>query len=171
MNTRIQKRNNMRGKNTRKKNNRIGMGMKANQPVVKEKKPVKKMKSKTGKKKPNTAKNGSLIGKMPKVEDTKSDIKLSKIGLQKVIKSVFTGTDLDEQQLVILLKELGKDEQSVQNLTKFVNTLKEKDLKKKADIIRNMNQMKDSILTIYKLFDELNNNLGELFERKNPQKN
>lgn len=171
MNTRIQKRNNMRGKNTRKKNNRIGMGMKANQPVVKEKKPVKKMKSKTGKKKPNTAKNGSLIGKMPKVEDTKSDIKLSKIGLQKVIKSVFTGTDMDEQQLVRLLKELGKDEQSVQNLTKFVNTLKEKDLKKKADIIRNMNQMKDSILTIYKLFDELNNNLGELFERKNPQKN
>lgn len=171
MNTRIQKRNNMRGKNTRKKNNRIGMGMKANQPVVKEKKPVKKMKSKTGKKKPNTAKNGSLIGKMPKVEDTKSDIKLSKIGLQKVIKSVFTGTDLDEQQLVILLKELGKDEQSVQNLTKFVNTLKEKDLKKKADIIRNMNQMKDSILTIYNLFDELNNNLGELFERKKPQKN
>lgn len=171
MNTRTQKRNNMRGKNTRKKNNRIGMGMKAKQPVVKQKNPIKKMKSKTGKEKLNTAKNGSLIGKMPKVEGTKSDIKLSKIGLQKVIKSVFTGTDMDEQQLVRLLKELGKDEQSVQNLTKFVNTLKEKDLKKKANIIRNMNQMKDSILTIYKLFDELNNNLGELFERKKPQKN
>lgn len=169
MNTLTQKRNNMRGKNTRKKNN--GMGMKPKKLGTKGKLPVKKMKSKTGKKKPNTAKNGSLIGKMPKVNDTKSDIKLSKLGLQKVIKSVFTGTNMDEQQLVRLLKELGKDEQSVQNLTKFVNTLKEKDLKKKADIIRNMNQMKDSILTIYKLFDELNNNLGELFERKKPQKN
>ena len=76
---------------------------------------------------------------------------------------------MDEQQLVRLLKELGKDEQSVQNLTKFVNTLKEKDLKKKADIIRNMNQMKDFI-NLYKLFDELNNNLGELFERKTSKK-
>ena len=161
----------MRGKNTRKKNNRIGMGMKPKKIGEKPKQPVKKMKSKTSKKNPNTAKNGSLIGKMPKVEGTKSDIKLSKLGLQKVIKSVFTGTDMDEQQLIRLLKELGKDEQSVQNLTKFVNTLKEKDLKKKADIIRNMNQMKESILTIYKLFDELNNNLGELFERKKPQKN
>ena len=165
-----QKKNNMKGKNTRKKNNRMGMGMKAKQPMVKETQPVNKMKSKTGKK-PNISKNGSLIGKMPKVEEAESDIKLSKLGLQKVIKSVFTGTDMDEQQLVRLLKELGKDEQSVQNLTKFVNILKEKDLKKKADIIRNMNLMKDSILTIYKLFDELNNNLGELFERKNPQKN
>ena len=34
-----------------------------------------------------------------------------------------------------------------------------------------MNQLKDSILNVYKLFDELNNNLGILFERKKPQKN
>ena len=66
------------------------------------------------------------------------------------------------------LKDLGKDEESVQNLTTFINKTKKKDLQRKTDIIINMNQLKENILSIYKLFDELNNNLGILFERKKP---
>jgi hypothetical protein len=111
-------------------------------------------------------KNRSLVGKMPDFNNTASEIKMSKTGLRKILKSLFSDMGLSEKETLELLKDLGKDEQSVQNLTKFINKTKQNDLKKKADIIKNMNSLKDTILTIYKLFDELNNNLGILFERK-----
>jgi hypothetical protein len=114
-------------------------------------------------------KNRSLVGKMPNFDDSASEIKMSKKGLRKILKSLFSDMGLSDNEMLKLLKDLGKDEQSVQNLTKFINKTKEADLKKKSDIIRNMNEMKDSILSIYKLFDQLNNNLGILFERKKPQ--
>ena len=94
---------------------------------------------------------------------------MSKQGLRKILKALFSDMGLSDKEMLKLLKDLGKDEQSVQNLTNFINKSKKDDLKKKSDIIRNMNQLKDSILNIYKLFDELNNNLGVLFERKKPQ--
>ena len=65
-----------------------------------------------------------------------------------------------------MLRQLGKDEQSIKNLTKLVNKTRKKDTDRKALIIKNMNILKDSILKIYNQFDELNNNLGILFERK-----
>ena len=114
-------------------------------------------------------KNRSLVGKMPDFDDSASEIKMSKKGLRKILKSLFSDMGLSDNEILRLIKDLGKDEQSVQNLTKFINKTKEEDLKKKSDIIRNMNEMKDSILSIYKLFDQLNNNLGILFERKKPQ--
>ena len=50
-----------------------------------------------------------------------------------------------------------------------VNKTRKKDTERKALIIKNMNILKDSILKIYNQFDELNNNLGILFERKTKQ--
>ena len=119
----------------------------------------------------NKIMNRSLVGELPNLNSTssKSEIKMSKKGLRKILKALFTDMGLTDNEMLKLLKDLGKDEQSVQNLTNFINKSKKNDLKKKTDIIRNMNQLKDSILNIYKLFDELNNNLGVLFERK-PQK-
>ena len=103
---------------------------------------------------------------MPEFDNSASEIKMSKTGLRKILKSLFSDMGLSEKETLELLKNLGKDEQSVENLTKFINKTKQDDLKKKADIIKNMNSLKDTILSIYKLFDELNNNLGILFERK-----
>ena len=111
-------------------------------------------------------KNRSLVGKMPEFDNSASEIKMSKTGLRKILKALFSDMGMSDEETLDLLKDLGKDEQSVENLTKFINKNKQNDLKKKADIIRNMNTLKDTILTIYKLFDELNNNLGILFERK-----
>ena len=64
---------------------------------------------------------------------------MSKTGLRKVLKALFSDIGLSDKEILELLKNLGKDEQSVQNLTEFINKTKEEDLKKKADIIRNMN--------------------------------
>lgn len=128
-----------------------------------------KLKKRSKRKKQSNRKNRSLVGEMPKVDVSSGEIKMSKKGLRKVLKALFSDMGLSDNEMLKLLKDLGKDEQSVQNLTKFINKTKENDLKKKTDIIRNMNQLKDSILNIYKLFDELNNNLGILFERKKPQ--
>ena len=70
-----------------------------------------------------------------------------------------------------MLKQIGKDEQSVQNLTKLVNKTRKRDTERKAMIIKNMSMLKESVLKIYKQFDELNDNLGILFERKQAVKN
>ena len=66
-----------------------------------------------------------------------------------------------------MLKQLGKDKQSVKNLTMMVNKSRKKDTERKAMIIKYMSILKESILKIYNQFDELNDNLGILFERKN----
>ena len=134
------------------------------------KKPMKSKKNQTKKVGSKNQKNRSLVGQLPDFDNSASEIKMSKTGLRKVLKALFSDIGLSDKEILKLLKNLGKDEQSVQNLTKFINKTKEADLKKKADIIRNMNALKDNILSIYKLFDELNNNLGILFERKKPQK-
>ena len=134
-------------------------------------KPMKARRNQTKKVGSKNQKNRSLVGQLPDFDNSASEIKMSKTGLRKVLKALFSDIGLSDKEILKLLKNLGKDEQSVQNLTKFINKTKEEDLKKKADIIRNMNALKDNILSIYKLFDELNNNLGILFERKTPQKN
>ena len=134
------------------------------------KKPMKARRNQTKKVGSKNQKNRSLVGQLPDFDNSASEIKMSKTGLRKVLKALFSDIGLSDKEILKLLKNLGKDEQSVQNLTKFINKTKEADLKKKADIIRNMNALKDNILSIYKLFDELNNNLGILFERKKPQK-
>ena len=107
-----------------------------------------------------------MVGELPDFNNSASEIKMSKKGLRKILKALFSDMGLEEKETIKMLKNLGKDEQSVHNLTKFINKTKKNDLKRKTDVIRNMNQLKDSILTIYKLFDQLNNNLGILFERK-----
>ena len=112
--------------------------------------------------------NRSLIGNMPDFNNASSEIKMSKQGLRKILKALFSDMGLEEKEIIRMLKDLGKDEESVQNLTTFINKTKKKDLQRKTDIIINMNQLKENILSIYKLFDELNNNLGILFERKKP---
>ena len=128
-------------------------------------KPNSKSKGKNTKKK-SLKKNRSLVGELPDFNNSASEIKMSKKGLRKILKALFSDMGMDEKETLKMLKNLGKDEQSVHNLTKFINKTKKNDLKRKTDVIRNMNQLKDSILTIYKLFDQLNNNLGILFERK-----
>ena len=133
-------------------------------------KPMKAKRNQTKKVGSKNQKNRSLVGQLPDFDNSASEIKMSKTGLRKVLKALFSDIGLSDKEILKLLKNLGKDEQSVQNLTKFINKTKEEDLKKKADIIRNMNALKDNILSIYKLSDELNNNLGILFERKNPSK-
>ena len=112
--------------------------------------------------------NRSLVGSMPDFNNASSEIKMSKQGLRKILKALFSDMGLEEKEIIRMLKDLGKDEESVQNLTTFINKTKKKDLQRKTDIIINMNQLKENILSIYKLFDELNNNLGILFERKKP---
>lgn len=112
--------------------------------------------------------NRSLVGNMPDFNNASSEIKMSKQGLRKILKALFSDMGLEEKEIIRMLKDLGKDEESVQNLTTFINKTKKKDLQRKTDIIINMNQLKENILSIYKLFDELNNNLGILFERKKP---
>ena len=126
---------------------------------------ITKPKGKNTKKK-SLKKNRSLVGELPDFNNSASEIKMSKKGLRKILKALFSDMGLEEKETIKMLKNLGKDEQSVHNLTKFINKTKKNDLKRKTDVIRNMNQLKDSILTIYKLFDQLNNNLGILFERK-----
>ena len=91
---------------------------------------------------------------------------MSKNGLRKLLKAMFLDMGLEEKEIVKMLRQLGKDEQSIKNLTKLVNKTRKKDTDRKALIIKNMNILKDSILKIYNQFDELNNNLGILFERK-----
>jgi len=140
--------------NGMKSNGMKSNGMKSNGMKPKGMKPKKKNR------------NRSLVGELPEFNNSSTDIKMSKKGLRKILKALFLDMGLEEKEIVKMLKDLGKDEQSVQNLTKFINKTKKNDLKKKTDIIINMNQLKDSILTIYKLFDQLNNNLGILFERK-----
>ena len=112
--------------------------------------------------------NRSLVGNMPDFNNASSEIKMSKQGLRKILKALFSDMGLEEKEIIRMLKDLGKDEESVQNLTTFINKTKKKDLQRKTDIIINMNQLKENILSIYKLFDELNNNLDILFERKKP---
>ena len=51
---------------------------------------------------------------------------------------------LEEQEIIKMLKQLGKDEQSVKNLTMLVNKTRKKDTERKAMIIKNM-----SILKVY----------------------
>ena len=94
---------------------------------------------------------------------------MSKNGLRKLLKAMFLDMGLEEKEIVKMLRQLGKDEQSIKNLTKLVNKTRKKDTERKALIIKNMNILKDSILKIYNQFDELNNNLGILFERKTKQ--
>ena len=112
--------------------------------------------------------NRSLVGNMPDFNNASSEIKMSKQGLRKILKALFSDMGLEEKEIIRMLKDLGKDEESVQNLTTFINKTKKKDLQRKTDIIINMNKLKENILSIYKLFDKLNNNLGILFERKKP---
>jgi hypothetical protein len=115
-------------------------------------------------------KNRSLVGNMPNFNNSASEIKLSKNGLRKLLKSMFLDMGLEEKEIIGLIRQIGKDEQSVVNLTKLVNKTRKKDTERKAMIIKNMNILKESVLKIYNQFDDLNNNLGILFERKNPQK-
>ena len=115
-------------------------------------------------------KNRSLVGNMPNFNNSASEIKLSKNGLRKLLKSMFLDMGLEEKEIIDLIRQIGKDEQSVVNLTKLVNKTRKKDTERKAMIIKNMNILKESVLKIYNQFDDLNNNLGILFERKNPQK-
>ena len=113
-------------------------------------------------------KNRSLVGNMPNFNNSASEIKLSKNGLRKLLKSMFLDMGLEEKEIIDLIRQIGKDEQSVVNLTKLVNKTRKKDTERKAMIIKNMNILKESVLKIYNQFDDLNNNLGILFERKNP---
>ena len=138
------KKNNMSGRNTNRKS-------KLNQ------KPKKRV---------NSKKNRSLVGDLPDFDNSASEIKMSKNGLRKLLKAMFLDMGLEEKEIVKMLRQLGKDEQSIKNLTKLVNKTRKKDTERKALIIKNMNILKDSILKIYNQFDELNNNLGILFERK-----
>jgi hypothetical protein len=113
-------------------------------------------------------KNRSLVGNMPNFNNSASEIKLSKNGLRKLLKSMFLDMGLEEKEIIDLIRQIGKDEQSVVNLTKLVNKTRKKDTERKSMIIKNMNILKESVLKIYNQFDDLNNNLGILFERKNP---
>ena len=132
--------------------------------VKKNKKGTKKNNKKL--KKVNSKKNRSLVGDLPEFDNSASEIKMSKNGLRKLLKAMFLDMGLEEKEIVKMLRQLGKDEQSIKNLTKLVNKTRKKDTDRKALIIKNMNILKDSILKIYNQFDELNNNLGILFERK-----
>ena len=132
--------------------------------VGKNKKGTKKNNKKP--KKVNSKKNRSLVGELPDFDNSASEIKMSKNGLRKLLKAMFLDMGLEEKEIVKMLRQLGKDEQSIKNLTKLVNKTRKKDTDRKALIIKNMNILKDSILKIYNQFDELNNNLGILFERK-----
>ena len=121
---------------------------------------------KNSNKKMKTKKNVSLVGNMPNFKNPENDIKKSKKGLRKLLKSMFLDMGLEEQEIIKMLKQLGKDEQSIKNLTMLVNKTRKKDTERKAMIIKNMSILKESILKIYNQFDELNDNLGILFERK-----
>ena len=69
-------------------------------------------------------KNRSLVGTLPNLKNDSSEIKMSKKGLRKILKSLFSDMGLEENEILRMLKDLGKDEQSVQNLTKFINKTK-----------------------------------------------
>ena len=94
--------------------------------------------------------NRSLVGNMPDFNNASSEIKMSKQGLRKILKALFSDMGLEEKEIIRMLKDLGKDEESVQNLTTFINKTKKKDLQRKTDIIININKLKENILYIYK---------------------
>ena len=159
--TAMGKNTNPMGKNTTamgKNTNRMGKNTRAMG------KKTKVMGKKTNKKK--KTKNVSLVGNMPNFKNPENNIKISKKGLRKLLKSMFLDMGLEEQEIIKMLKQLGKDEQSIKNLTMLVNKTRKKDTERKAMIIKNMSILKESILKIYNQFDELNDNLGILFERK-----
>lgn len=153
---------------TNKKGMANTMGNKPSKKVMGNNKGMANAKSKKGKK---TKKNVSLVGNMPNFKNPDNDIKISKKGLRKLLKSMFLDMGLEEQEIIKMLKQIGKDEQSVQNLTKLVNKTRKRDTERKAMIIKNMSMLKESVLKIYNQFDELNDNLGILFERKKAVKN
>ena len=114
----------------------------------------------------NFRKNKSLIGKMPQINNSITDIKISKNELRKLLKSMFADMGLSEKEIVDMIIKIGKDDNSIKKLTKLINKSRESDTSRKALIIKNMNTLKDLILKMYQQFDDLNNNLGILFERK-----
>ena len=123
---------------------------------------------KNSKTNPRNNKTGNQIKSLPKEIKT-DNIKISKVELRKIVKALFSNMNTDDNETIRIIRNLGKDEKSVTQLTKLINKTKEDEVKVSADIITNMNSIKETILTLYKQFDKLNNDLSDLFERKKLQ--
>ena len=119
-------------------------------------------KSKQGKK---TKGKKELIPGIKK-KDLNKNITLSKNNLAKLLRLLFKDKGLDEVQISKMVRGLGKDKESQDNLMDLIKNQKTDENKRNINIVKEMRKMKGSIVRLYDSFNTLNVVLGDMVNQK-----
>ena len=119
-------------------------------------------KSKKGKK---TQGKKELIPGIKKKKLNKN-ITLSKNSLAKLLRLLFKDKGLNEVQISKMVRGLGKDKESQDNLMDLIKNQKTDESKRNINIVKEMRKMKGSIVRLYDSFNTLNVVLGDMVNEK-----
>jgi hypothetical protein len=119
-------------------------------------------KSKKGKK---TQGKKELIPGIKKKKLNKN-ITLSKNNLAKLLRLLFKDKGLNEVQISKMVRGLGKDKESQDNLMDLIKNQKTDESKRNINIVKEMRKMKGSIVRLYDSFNTLNVVLGDMVNEK-----
>ena len=87
---------------------------------------------------------------------------MSKNNLAKLLRLLFKDKGLDEVQISKIIRGLGKDKKSQDNLMDLVKNQRNDESKRNINIVKEMRKMKGSIVRLYDSFNTLNVVLGDM---------